>query len=203
MTEPKQTQEKAASAAPGILVAIDFSEDAEAALLWACQYAAQTSAELVLLHVVHDPASSPGFYRKTKESLFRPMHAVAESMMTQFLERFVDFHPQFEYLTGLTPYFVPGLPPTRIVEVAGLLDASLIVVGSRGATGLPHRLIGSTSERVVELAAMPVVVVKSEEFGKLDRKARKRREKHLRKEEKKLRRMLGVESAEDAPQTDD
>ncbi|MEJ2382790.1 MAG: universal stress protein [Xanthomonadales bacterium] len=203
MNAAGETARDPAAVTARIVVAIDFSEDAHAALLWACRYAECRAAELVLLHVVHDPAASPGFYRKTPDSLFRPMHAVAESMMAEFLERFVERHPTFGHLTELAPYFVPGLPPTRIVEVAELLEAGLVVVGSRGQTGLPHRLIGSTSERVVELAPMPVVVVKSDEFGKLDKKARKRREKRLRKDEKKLRKILGIEHPEVAHDVDD
>ena len=179
-------------AGPCALVAIDFSDDARAALLWACRYARREDLELVLLHVVHDPAASPGFYRKAPDALFRPMHTVAESMMIEFLADFTGRHPEFGHLNEATRYFVPGLPPTRIVEVAQLLEARLIVVGSRGLTGLPHRLVGSTSERVVELAPMPVVVVKSETFGQLDRKTTKRREKPLRPDEKKLRSLLGV-----------
>ncbi|MCB1402737.1 MAG: universal stress protein, partial [Rhodobacteraceae bacterium] len=42
-----------------ILCAVDFSGDSAAALGWACRQAALTDARLVLLHVVHDPASSP------------------------------------------------------------------------------------------------------------------------------------------------
>lgn len=203
MNESIDRGQPATGSPPVVLVAIDFSEDSAAALLWACRYAANTGGELALLHVVHDPAQSPGFYRQTEDSLYRPMHAVAETMMAEFLERFIAQHPEFAFLADLTPYFVPGLPPTRIVEAADLLDAALIVIGNRGATGLPHRLLGSTSERVVELAAMPVVVVKSEEFGKLDKKARKRREKQLRKEEKKLRKLLGVKPEEPDDEADD
>jgi len=203
MNELTQGTEHGADARPRVVVAIDFSEDAEAALLWACRYAEHTGAELALLHVVHDPASSPGFYRKTVDSLYRPMHAVAETMMAEFLARFAERRPEYAFLQTLTPYFVPGLPPTRIVEVAELLEAALIVVGNRGLTGLPHRLVGTTSERVVELAPLPVVVVKSETFGTLDKKARKRREKRLRKEEKKLRKMLGLKPDEAGDEDDD
>jgi len=203
MNELAQETEHGADARPRVVVAIDFSEDAEAALLWACRYAERTGAELALLHVVHDPASSPGFYRKTVDSLYRPMHAVAETMMAEFLARFVERRPEYAFLQALTPYFVPGLPPTRIVEVAELLEASLIVVGNRGLTGLPYRLVGTTSERVVELAPVPVVVVKSETFGTLDKKARKRREKRLRKEERKLRKMLGLKPDEAGDEDDD
>ena len=53
-----------------------------------------------------------------------------------------------------------GLPPGRIVEVARELGADLVVVGSRGRTGLPHILLGSVAERVVQTAPVPVTVVK-------------------------------------------
>jgi nucleotide-binding universal stress UspA family protein len=203
MNEPPERSEGATASRPRIVVAIDFSEDSAAALLWACRYAEKVDGELALLHVVHDPASSPGFYRRTADALYRPMHAVAETMMAEFLERFGAHHPGHEFLAALTPYFVPGLPPTRIVEVAGLLDAALIVVGNRGLTGLPHRLLGSTSERVVEMAPMPVVVVKSEDFGQLDKKARKRREKRRLKEQKRLRELLGLKPADADDEADD
>jgi len=42
-----------------------------------------------------------------------------------------------------------------------LLGAGTIVIGNRGLTGLPHMLLGSVAERVVELASIPVVVVKA------------------------------------------
>lgn len=188
--------------APRVVVAIDFSDDARAALFWACRYAARSGAELVPLHVVHDPASSPGFYRKNPDASYRPMQAVAEGMMDEFLADFAQAHPECAAVEDLSPQFVPGLPPTRIVEVAQLLGAALVVVGSRGLTGLPHRLLGSTSERVVELAPMPVVVVKAEDAGKPDKKTRKRREKRRRKDEKKLRQMLGIDRDADAIETD-
>jgi nucleotide-binding universal stress UspA family protein len=176
----------------GILVATDFSEDSMAALIWACHFADCTGSQPVLLHVVHDPVSRPGFYRKSKEDRMKPMHAVAESMMAGFLNEAITEHPELDYLNTVDQRFVPGLPPSRIVEVAKLLDVVLIVVGSRGITGLPHRLMGSTAERVVELAPMPVVVVKAEHSGKLDKKEIKRKEKRQKKERKKLKEILGL-----------
>ena len=51
------------------------------------------------------------------------------------------------------------------MEAGKLVNARVIVLGSRGMTGLPHLLQGSVSERVVKLADRPVVVVKSGEAG--------------------------------------
>jgi endonuclease V-like protein UPF0215 family len=81
-----------------------------------------------------------------------------------------------------------------------LLKADLIAVGSRGTTELPSRLRGSTRERVVELAKVPVVVVPSKDPGKPSKKERKQLEKRLQKDRKRLKKMLKVEPHE---QTDD
>jgi nucleotide-binding universal stress UspA family protein len=150
-----------------ILCAVDFSADSRAALLWASRQAALSDARIVLLHVVHDPASSPGFYRKLEGDWLRPMADVAEEMMGEFLEEMRAAHPDAAPMRALEARLVPGLPPGRIVEVAEEIGASLVVVGSRGRTGLPHILLGSVAERVVQTATMPVVVVKAppEEAG--------------------------------------
>ena len=85
-----------------------------------------------------------------------------------------------------------GLPPTRIVEVAGLLNSRLIVIGGRGMTGPAHKQLGSVAHRVVELSAIPVVVIKSETHGVLKKKDRKRLEKRKKKDRKKLKELLGI-----------
>jgi nucleotide-binding universal stress UspA family protein len=187
-----------------VLVAIDFSPDSSAALAWAARYADLSGASLVLLHVVHDPAGSPGFYRRSPKDNMQPMQEIAAQMMEDFLRAFREEHPGHGSVDTAESQFVPGLPPTRIVEVAKLLEAEIIVVGSRGITGLPHMLLGSVAERVVELAECPVIVVKSEEHQIHDKKTIKRLAKQQKKERKKLKRLLGVTpESESDRETDD
>lgn len=143
-----------------ILCAVDFSKDSEAALLWACRQAKLTGGRLVLLHVVHDPASSPGFYRDIPGDWLRPMVDVAEEMMIEFLERMRAQDGEHVIPADLETRLVAGLPASRVVEIAEQVRADLLVVGSRGRTGLPHILLGSVAERVVQMAPMPVTVVK-------------------------------------------
>jgi len=170
-----------------ILVPIDFSEDSRAALLWACRFAECVHAGLVLLHVVHDPASSPGFYRLSNQSQLRPMQEVAEFMMTEFLAEMINTHPGLDLLKSAETRFVAGLPPGRIVETANELNTELIVIGSRGMTGLPHLMLGSVAERVVELSTLPVVVVKAEIHNKKYKKEIKKMQKAVKKKLKKLK----------------
>jgi nucleotide-binding universal stress UspA family protein len=197
MQNTKNTSEKPVHR---ILVATDFSEDSRAALVWACHYAEWREAELFLLHVVHDPAGRPGFYRNHSEDLMQPMQEVAENMMDQFLEETAEGYPQLTWLDQVQTRLVSGLPPTRIVEVADLLKTDLIAIGSRGTTELPNRLRGSTRERVVELAKPPVVVVRSKDPGKPSKKELKQQEKRLKKDRKRLKKMLRFEPNK---QTDD
>jgi nucleotide-binding universal stress UspA family protein len=53
-----------------------------------------------------------------------------------------------------------GYPATVIEDVAQEWAADLIVIGTRGHTGLKHLLLGSIAERVVQKAPCPVLTVK-------------------------------------------
>ena len=186
-----------------ILSATDFSEDSRAALVWACQLTEVRESELFLLHVVHDPATSPGFYRSQADDFMQPMQEVAEKMLAQFLEDTAARHPELACMDKIQIRMVSGLPPTRIVEVAELLQADLIAVGSTGTTQLPKRLRGTTRERVVELAKIPVVVVRAKDTGEPSKKEQKRLEKQIRKDRKRLKKMLKVETNEQAEGAED
>ena len=150
-----------------ILVAVDFSADSRAALAWAFDEAVKWSLPVTVLHVIHDPLDAPGYYRKLPEAASRPLSDVAEEMMKQFLDKAlpeIDTFPEVEAI-GFETRLVAGVPASRILEVAGAIGASMIVMGSRGQTGLKHLMLGSKAERVVQLAAVPVTIVKAPKEG--------------------------------------
>ncbi len=150
------------TAAP-VLCAVDFSKDSEAALLWAARYAEREDARLVVLHVVHDPASSPGFYRKTEDGWPRPIEEVAQEMFGEFLDHVRERNPEPVGLGRIETMLRRGLPAGRITEAVEEVGAGLVVVGSRGRTGLPHILLGSVAQRVAQIASAPVTIVKAPE----------------------------------------
>ncbi len=53
-----------------------------------------------------------------------------------------------------------GHIPTTIIETAESEDVDLIVMGSRGFTGVKGWLLGSTSRHVVEHCTKPILIVK-------------------------------------------
>lgn len=147
-----------------LLVPVDFSPHSEAALVFAAGLAATLRSPVVVLHVVHDPGEAPGFYagKRGRDSLAR-LEDVAGDMMNEFITKFGEEHPVWSKLENTQTVLKVGLPVTRILEVAGLIDARMIVMGSRGRTGLSLMLLGSKAEQVVRLSPIPVTIVKDGE----------------------------------------
>ncbi|MCP4205099.1 MAG: universal stress protein [bacterium] len=154
---------KKPEASQPILVAVDFSAHSAKALLWAARAAECFRAPLVVVHVVHDPGSAPGYYHqpdKKKKKYLRRMKEAAAEMMNEFLVEVRKTSPDIAILDDLDCRLVSGLPVTRILEIAKRTNARMIVMGSRGRTGLPHLLLGSKAEKVTQLSPIPVTIVK-------------------------------------------
>ena len=145
-----------------ILVPIDFSPYSEAALLLASDFAHGLGTKLLVLHVVHDPQNMPGYYARmaTRKTLTR-IADVAGEMLDEFMAKLQKRHPEREALHSAEVLLVKGIPVTRILQVAVKEKASLLVMGSKGATGMRHLLLGSVAEQVLALAKLPVTIVKN------------------------------------------
>ncbi len=153
---------------PGpILVPVDFSPHSAAALVWAARLGDCLAAPLIILHVAHDPESAPGYYvRSKRKKHLRRMEEAAAEMMKEFLAQVAKDNSGSKRLQGAESMLVLGLPVTRILEVADRIDASQIVMGSQGRTGLPHLLLGSKAERIAQLSPVPVTIVKDKKTKK-------------------------------------
>ena len=146
-----------------LLVAVDFTPFSEEALFFAGKLAEQLKAQLLVLHVIHDPAEAPGFYAQKgkKKKFLKYMEEAAEEMMAEFLEKMRQAYPDQVPIKKAKPLLVVGTPVTRIVEVAEKNQVGMIIIGSHGRTGLAHLLVGSKAQRVVQLSPIPVTVVKT------------------------------------------
>ena len=139
-----------------ILVPIDFSPHAEAVLAWGSHLAEEHGSRVVLLHVYHLPVEFQqleGAY--LPEDFWANVKAETEQSLARYAETL--------RARGLAVETVAreGYPATVIEEEAGRQQADLIVIGTRGLSGLKHLLLGSIAERVVQKAPCPVLTVKS------------------------------------------
>ena len=139
-----------------ILVAVDFSDNSSYAFDYALSLAKQFDSELLLLHVINEPVDLRGFYvpHISFEQLEKEIAAGAAIMMEQFCQ---------EKLQGYSNYktaIVTGTPFDEIIRKASEFQASLVVIGTHGRTGLDHIIFGSTAERVVRGATCPVLTIR-------------------------------------------
>ena len=148
-----------------LLVPVDFTSYSEEALLFASKLAGKLKAQILVLHVIHDPAEAPGFYvkkmQKKKKKFLRSMEDAAIEMMDEFIEKMRQTHPDQTPIKEATTLLIVGTPTTRIVEIAEKKKAVMIVIGSHGRTGLSRLLVGSKVQHVVKLSSIPVTVVKT------------------------------------------
>lgn len=153
---------------PVILVPVDFFPASQAALLKACEWAECLDARIVVLHVVHEPSDMPSYFSAVlkKKHLVR-IEDAAKQMCDDFIKQLTTQYPKVGLLNKLECMLVKGIPVSRILQVADKLDAYMLVMGSKGMTGLQRLMLGSVAERVVQLCPHPVAVVKAiEEEGK-------------------------------------
>jgi nucleotide-binding universal stress UspA family protein len=136
-----------------ILVAVDGSDDAVAALRHAAELARDQHAKLVVLTVV--PATPP---QVAAPGAVTPSAADTEAAYERILRRAVETLPDD---VGVVQRIARGRPARTIVEVAREVDCDLIVMGAHGHGRLHHALIGSTSDAVVRAADRPVLLMRA------------------------------------------
>jgi nucleotide-binding universal stress UspA family protein len=146
---------------PGrIVVGIDGTEHAAAALRWAADEAALRQAALVAVHAwsfmpVTTPADSglvPMAWTESMEVLDASRAAAARIAEDQVRAVLGDEHDAVVQV-------VEGGPATVLVDAA--VDADLLVVGNQGRGNLASALLGSTSAEVADAAPCPVVIVRA------------------------------------------
>jgi len=141
-----------------ILVPLDFSDHSKKALDHAIELAKQFKGKLHLVHCypVYVGAVSP-YGIVVPESFDRECREAAVREMSQWADKVKAAGVEVE--TTVTP----SAPADAIVNTAEEIGADIIVMGSRGLTGLKHALLGSVAERTLRTAPCPVLTVKDKE----------------------------------------
>lgn len=139
-----------------IIVPVDFSDHSEYALRIAANIAKKHKAELFLLHMldISDQMISITEATKRRELMF------FMQLATKRFEEFIDR----DYMQGIksTPVIKHFKVFEEVDNVAQEVDADLIVMGSRGASGVKGYFVGSNTEKVVRTSEIPVLVVKAD-----------------------------------------
>ncbi len=147
-----------------ILFPTDFSEHSQAAEASACQLADLFGAELHVLHVLSDlflqvPQTAVAFLVPPK---------ILEDVVHSAEEEIQKVPSSGRVSSGKVVRAVRiGSSYDMIVQYAQEFQVDLIVIGTHGRTGLPHVLLGSVAERVVQHAKCPVLTVRPDRLARV------------------------------------
>jgi nucleotide-binding universal stress UspA family protein len=157
--------------ARSIVVGTDGSKPAEAAVRRAADMASSEGALLHLVTAYHDPQILQETTVWTNEpkgvvdtgraggevrTETVDLREVAESVLKRAARDAVGKGIEVQ------THAREGHPAEVIIEVANEVQADLIVVGSRGLTGIKRYLLGSVSSKVSEHASRSVMIVRSD-----------------------------------------
>lgn len=144
-----------------IVVGIDGSDEARAALSWAVDEARLRHAGLRVVHAwTVTPMLVPAAAFGAVGGAFPAPSddAVLEDENRELLDSAVAAILDGEQDVPVEKILVRGSPVPALLEAAE--DAELLVVGSRGLGGFAGLLLGSVSDQLAHHASCPVVIVR-------------------------------------------
>jgi nucleotide-binding universal stress UspA family protein len=139
-----------------ILLPTDFSDFSTYAASFAVSFAVDYGAKLYVLHVVELPLGMPGIYKlgSTDEELTSQAEQLVRDELTSASAP--DTLQKLDYSVAARQ----GKPFDEIITYARENDIDMIVMGTRGRTGIENVLLGSTAEKVLRKSPIPVFVVR-------------------------------------------
>jgi len=145
---------------PKLIVApVDFSEPSQEALKTAADIAKGSGAELLLVHAVPVIPKLPSATEIFQEGQYEAaLHQDAERRLNAMVEDLKKDGVNARAEVGLADE--PGMEILRIAEEN---HAELIVISTHGMTGWHRLVFGSVAEKVVRLAACPVLVLRAQQ----------------------------------------
>lgn len=141
-----------------VLATTDFSDPSLPALRAAGAEAARRKANLVLMHAIDFPSAALTTLAPFGSVPVLPSAESQDDAKKLVTEALEDALKRLGLLGEVR--VVVGPPAASIVESAEALGAELLVVATRGRTGLSRVALGSVAERVLRAATCPVLAVR-------------------------------------------
>ena len=138
-----------------ILIAVDASEASRRALAVGLRLAREQGSEVILVHVV-DTSLATGEVDMSAVALEHHLYAEGRRLLREIRAELAETSP----VPVRTLLRDGPRPAAEIVTVAEREQASLIVLGTHGRSGLGRLVLGSTAEHVLRQAPCPVLTVR-------------------------------------------
>lgn len=139
-----------------ILVPCDFSEQSVSAFQLAVDLSEQAKREVHLLHVVELPVMHDSMLMPTLAFEATLLKELADNAENQFKKIKAEYASEIPVITKV----VFGGTSMMILDYIKEAEIELVVMGTKGASGLRELVIGSNAEKIVRRASCPVITVR-------------------------------------------
>jgi nucleotide-binding universal stress UspA family protein len=151
----KEDLETAGKPIAKILLAVDFSPHSDRAIEVAAGLAKRLSASVDVIHAFDLPAHFNPYLSSVGVELERRVEADVSKQLDAIRERLEKDQIRAQ------AYFRQGRPEIVIADAARQIGCQLIVMGTRGRSGLSHVLLGSVAERTMRAAPCSVLCARA------------------------------------------
>lgn len=142
-----------------VLVAVDFSELSREGVRVAFDFARRLGAAVEVLHVVPLPRVPPTFYPGLDPAEVARQTQAQEADARRRIEAFLPNHEDLD----VTPVVVSGeRPSVAIRERIEATGVDLVIITRTGKGRMARLLVGSTTKRLLQHSAAPVLVLPEE-----------------------------------------
>ena len=137
-----------------ILVAVDGSDHADRAYEHAMKLATLAKSKVFVITVIH-ATHLTGVDKKVIQQIIKQMEVSAKILLNKY-----SMDAYSKHRVEIETILAHGYPQDVIIDTAKQKDANLIILGSRGLSGMKEMFLGSVSLAVVRKASIPVLVTK-------------------------------------------
>jgi len=141
-----------------LLIPVDFSASSEAAVDFGLQLAAVMGYEVMLHHALNLVEDDNRFYAISPDRTRRDLYD--EDMIEKQEQKVSDYYRKWNTKNVKTSiHLTIGSLVDDIQELVKLYDVQLVVMGTKGASGLKELFVGSNAEKVVRYLHCPVIAL--------------------------------------------
>jgi nucleotide-binding universal stress UspA family protein len=143
-----------------ILVPVDFSDNSKNAMDYAIMLANKLNMKLLILHAFNAPVAElvSSSYKTETNNKIETTQREVENELRIWREVVNNSEKNIDCST----LFIKGDLIDEIAQVIREHAIDLIVMGTKGASGLKKIFIGSNTERIIEKVSCPVIAVPAE-----------------------------------------
>jgi len=172
-----------------ILVPTDFSKLSKVAVLYAARIAKKLKANVIVLAVItmNTSAATSIKWKKLEDEMIKMAKQDADQLME-------EVRSQIKGKLEITYQYINGYPVEERIETYAVENrVDLIVMGTKGASGLKKVIMGSNTASVISNSSIPVIAVPGEtEFNPIKKIVYASDMTNISKEIKTLVRFAGI-----------